>query len=86
MLRPNALAEIGALIGDPGRAVMLDALMDGRSLTARELAGQAGIAPQTASGHLARLLDAGLILMEPRGRHRYSDSKWPLRGMGFVLA
>ncbi len=71
MLRPNALAEIGALIGDPGRAVMLDALMDGRSLTARELAGQAGIAPQTASGHLARLLDAGLILMEPRGRHRY---------------
>jgi len=71
MLRPNALAEIGALIGDPGRASMLDALMDGRSLTARELAGQAGIAPQTASGHLARLLDAGLILMEPRGRHRY---------------
>ncbi len=71
MLRPNALAEIGALIGDPGRASMLDALMDGRSLTARELAGQAGIAPQTASGHLARLLEAGLILMEPRGRHRY---------------
>ncbi len=71
MLRPNALAEIGALIGDPGRASMLDALMDGRSLTARELAGQAGIAPQTASGHLVRLLDAGLILMEPRGRHRY---------------
>ena len=71
MLRPNALAEIGAMIGDPGRASMLDALMDGRSLTARELAGQAGIAPQTASGHLARLLDAGLILMEPRGRHRY---------------
>jgi len=71
MLRPNALAEIGALIGDPGRASMLDALMDGRSLTARELAGQAGIAPQTASAHLARLLDAGLILMEQRGRHRY---------------
>ncbi len=71
MLRPNALAEIGAMIGDPGRASMLDALMDGRSLTARELAGQAGITPQTASGHLARLLDAGLILMEPRGRHRY---------------
>jgi len=71
MLRPNALAEIGALIGDPGRASMLDALMDGRSLTARELASQAGIAPQTASAHLAKLLDAGLLLMERHGRHRY---------------
>jgi hypothetical protein len=46
MLRPNALAEIDALIGDPGRACMLDALMDSRSLTARELASHAGIAPQ----------------------------------------
>ena len=42
-----------------------------RSLTARELAGYAGIAPQTASAHLGRLLDAGLLLMEQRGRHRY---------------
>ncbi len=70
-LRPNALAEIGSLLGDPGRAGMLDALMGGRSLTARELAGHAGIAPQTASGHLARLLAAGLIVMEKRGRHHY---------------
>ncbi len=71
MLRPNALAEIGALIGDPGRACMLDALMDGRSLTARELANYAGIAPQTANTHLGKLLDAGLLLVEQRGRHRY---------------
>lgn len=70
-LRPNALAEIGSLIGDPGRASMLDALMGGQSLTARELAGHAGIAPQTASGHLARMLDAGLLVMEKRGRHHY---------------
>lgn len=70
-LRPNALAEIGSLIGDPGRASMLDALMGGQSLTARELAGHAGIAPQTASGHLARMLDAGLLAMEKRGRHHY---------------
>ncbi len=70
-LRPNALAEIGSLLGDPGRAVMLDALMDGRALTATELAAQAGIAPQTASGHLARLLDAGLIVMKRQGRRRY---------------
>lgn len=71
MLRPNALAEIGALIGDPGRACMLDALMDGRALTARELANHAGIAPQTASAHLARLIAAGLLAMEKQGRHRY---------------
>jgi DNA-binding transcriptional ArsR family regulator len=71
MLNQSRLAEIGALIGDPGRANMLDALMDGRALTARELAGAAGVAPQTASGHLSRLIDAGLIAMEQHGRHRY---------------
>jgi DNA-binding transcriptional ArsR family regulator len=67
----TALAEIGALVGDPGRANMLAALLDGRALTARELAGCAGVAPQTASGHLSRLLAAGLIRMERQGRHRY---------------
>ncbi len=71
MLRPVAIAEIGALIGDPGRANMLDALMSGRALTARELSECAGIAPQTASGHLAKLVEAGLIRMEQHGRHRY---------------
>lgn len=50
---------------------MLDALMDGRALTARELAGRAGVAPQTASGHLAKLLEAGLLVAERQGRHRY---------------
>ena len=67
----TALAEIGALVGDPGRANMLAALMYGRALTARELAGCAGIAPQTASGHLSRLLAAGMIQVERQGRHRY---------------
>lgn len=46
MLKQSRLAEIGALIGDPGRANMLDALMDGRALTARELAAAAGVAPR----------------------------------------
>jgi DNA-binding transcriptional ArsR family regulator len=51
----NALfAEVAALSGDPARASMLHALMDGRALTATELAKAAGIAPQTASGHLHR--------------------------------
>ncbi len=71
MVRPNALAEIGALLGEPSRAAMLDALMDGRALTARELALHAGVTPQTASGHLARLLEAGLLAVTQQGRHRY---------------
>jgi predicted transcriptional regulator len=50
---------------------MLAALMDGRALTAAELAGAAGITPQTASAHLARLTEAGLLVMERQGRHRY---------------
>lgn len=70
---PNtaALAEAASLVGDLARAGMLAALMDGRALTAGELARVAGVTPQTASGHLARLTDAGLIVMERQGRHRY---------------
>ena len=52
----NALfATVAALSGDPARAAMLQALMDGRALTASELARVAGITPQTASGHLNRV-------------------------------
>ena len=64
-------AEIAALAGDPGRAGMLHALMDGRALTATELARVAGIAPQTASGHLGRMTAIGLVGVERQGRHRY---------------
>jgi DNA-binding transcriptional ArsR family regulator len=71
MVSTAALAGTAAAIGDPARANMLAALMDGRALTATELARIAGVAPQTASGHLARLAEAGLILPEKQGRHRY---------------
>jgi len=67
----TTIAELGSLIGDPGRANMLIALLDGRALTARELADRAGVTPQTASGHLGRLLAAGMIRMERQGRHHY---------------
>jgi DNA-binding transcriptional ArsR family regulator len=66
-----ALAETAALIGEPARAAMLAALLDGRALTAGELAEAAGITPQTASGHLGRLTEAGLLAMARQGRHRY---------------
>jgi len=64
-------AEVAALAGDPARAGMLHALMDGRALTASELAHVACVTPQTASGHLARLAAAGLLQVEKQGRHRY---------------
>lgn len=65
------LARIASLIGDPARALMLAALMDGRSRTAGELAREASITPQTASTHLGKLVDAGLLVIEKQGRHRY---------------
>ena len=71
MTSQSAFTEIAALAGDPARAGMLHALMDGRALTASELARVAGVTPQTASGHLARLAVAGLLAVEKQGRHRY---------------
>ena len=67
----STTAETASLVGDPARANMLTALMDGRALTAAELARAASVTPQTASGHLARLADAGLLAVEKQGRHRY---------------
>jgi DNA-binding transcriptional ArsR family regulator len=65
------IAMVASLVGDPARANMLTALMSGRALTAGELAHQAGITPQTASSHLAKLEAGGLIEPEKQGRHRY---------------
>lgn len=67
---PN-IAMIASLVGDPARCNMLMALMSGRALTASELAQEAGITPQTASSHLARLEAGGLIAPQKQGRHRY---------------
>jgi DNA-binding transcriptional ArsR family regulator len=65
------IARIAALIGDPARANMLAALMDGRALTAGELAAEAGVTPQTASSHLGRLEAGGMLVQRRQGRHRY---------------
>ena len=64
-------ASSAALIGDPVRALMLNALLDGRALPAGELAFAAGITPQTASSHLNKLVSGGLFAVETEGRHRY---------------
>jgi len=65
------VAAAAAMIGQPARAALLLALMEQDALSGRELAARAGIAPSTVSGHLARLVDGGLVAGERQGRHRY---------------
>lgn len=71
------LAAAGALFGDPTRAAMLTALADGRALPAGELARLAGVSPATATLHLRRLVDGGLIQVTVSGRHRYHHLSGP---------
>jgi len=65
------IAFIADLIGDPARSAMLIALLEGRALTAGELARLADISPQTASSHLNKLIEGCLIIATAQGRHRY---------------
>jgi DNA-binding transcriptional ArsR family regulator len=65
------LARVAAMIAEPARARMLAYLLDGALASASELARAGGVQPSTASAHIARLVDAGLVLVHPRGRHRY---------------
>jgi DNA-binding transcriptional ArsR family regulator len=64
------LAGTAALIADPSRAAMLDALLSGGRHSARELAAAARVAPSTATGHLDRLERGGLVVTERVGRRR----------------
>ncbi|MGI6854041.1 ArsR/SmtB family transcription factor [Mesorhizobium sp. 1B3] len=65
------IARIASLVGDPARANMLSALMDGGALTASELAVEAGVSLPTASSHLSKLMEGGLLRLTAQGRHRY---------------
>jgi DNA-binding transcriptional ArsR family regulator len=74
------LAAVGALVADPGRCRILLALDDGRALPASRLAAEAGVAPATASSHLRKLTDAGLLAVERHGRYRYYRLAGPAVG------
>jgi DNA-binding transcriptional ArsR family regulator len=63
--------QIAALIGDPVRASIMWTLMEGKALTATELAITADTSPQNISMHLAKLLQSDLLSVERQGRHRY---------------
>jgi DNA-binding transcriptional ArsR family regulator len=71
MIADANLAEVAALLGDPARANMMAALLDGRALTAGELAYAGRVSPQTASAHLAKLTGARLLVALRQGRNRY---------------
>jgi DNA-binding transcriptional ArsR family regulator len=65
------ISSVGELIGEPARTAILISLLDGSSLPAGELARLAGISAQSASAHLSKLVDGGLLLSQNNGRHRY---------------
>jgi len=65
------LARVAAMIADPARSRMLAYLLSGEYASAGELARAAEVSPSTASEHLGKLEDSGLVACEPRGRHRY---------------
>jgi DNA-binding transcriptional ArsR family regulator len=75
-----SIAEVAALVGNPARTNILMALLDGRALTATELAYAAGVSPQTTSGHLAKLTEARLLVLAKQGRHAYYRLASPLIG------
>ena len=87
--RKHAIATLGSLLADPGRSAMLMSLLDDRSLSAGELARAAGVSPQSASAHLAKLASGGLITVRDEGRCRYyklSNSKvaYALEALGAI--
>ena len=71
MIANLKLTNIASLLSDTSRVEMISALLDGRALTAHELAHGAGITAQTASFHLKKLCEAGVLEVLPQGRHRY---------------
>ncbi|MET9629310.1 winged helix-turn-helix domain-containing protein [Lentzea sp. NPDC006480] len=73
----EALAQVAALLADKTRAAFCGALLDGRAWTATELAQVARVAPSTASEHLTRLIEGGLLVEHRQGRHRYVSLAGP---------
>lgn len=73
---------MAVLLGDPARAAMLAALGDGRALPAGELARRAVVHPATATAHLRRLVDGGLVRVRVQGRHRYHELAGPSYATG----
>ncbi|MXV50735.1 helix-turn-helix domain-containing protein [Pedobacter sp. HMF7647] len=77
MIAEESFLKIAGIIGEPNRAGILWALLDGRSYTAGELALTTGMSVSGASNHLSKLLEYDLIKVESQGRHRYFSFSRP---------
>lgn len=84
MVGVASIAEVAALIGDPARANMLYAMVDDGPVSAGDLSAVAGVAPSTASEHLAKLCEAGMVRVNVQGRRRYYSLTEP--GVAQVLS
>lgn len=71
MNEPDVVARVAGLLADPARAQIVLTLLDGSTRPAGELAFAANISAQSASAHLAKLVEGGLLALQPQGRHRY---------------
>ncbi|MBO9631522.1 MAG: helix-turn-helix transcriptional regulator [Chitinophagaceae bacterium] len=67
----ESFKQIASLIGEPARSTMLWCLLEGRAMTATELAFAADVSAQSASMHLSKLMQASLLKQEKQGRHKY---------------
>src|SRR6266487_5615771 len=67
----SELSKVAVLLGEPARTLMLWHLTDGHARPAGELAFLANVSPQSASLHLAKLVEAGMLSVKAQGRHRY---------------
>jgi DNA-binding transcriptional ArsR family regulator len=70
-MQHRRIATTAAMLADPSRAAMVLALMDGRSRSAKKLALDAGVTPQTATAHLKKLVAANILLWQGSGREKY---------------
>jgi DNA-binding transcriptional ArsR family regulator len=89
MTTRHSIADVAALVGEPTRAAILLAVIDGRALPAGELASEAGLSAAATSLHLAKLTQAGLLVARKEGRHRYyrlasSDVAHAIEALGVI--
>lgn len=64
-------AAVAKSLASDVRSTMIAHLLDGRAMTAGELARASGVLPPAASAHLAQLAATGIVSVTVQGRNRY---------------
>jgi len=71
MTNLSSFKQAAALFGEPARAAMIWELFDGKPVSAGDLAIAANITPQSASSHLKKLVESGILKVQKQGKHKY---------------